>query len=424
MANGFTSQRLITALGFVALFASCARTPQSSATFDPAKLNGVVHYEHALDDGSLTEHLQLRDPRLSQYDRKLWRASNLSQSTTLLGGDGSQSGATNRIHVVFVGDGYTEDELWQYHKDVKAALAALLSQEPFKSYRSFFKFDVVDVISEESGVSEEKPGVKKKTALEMSYNCEGIERLLCINQESAVREALNAGRVDVVFALANSAKYGGAGYMNPRISTMGARNPKSLEIALHEFGHSFGLLTDEYDYGDLPEECAKFANSADVEREQMLHDQVKWWRWLDQPNVGTFKGACYTPNHFRPTENSKMRQLGLPFEQINTEQLIIKVYERVRMIDSATPVTASKGNKVFKLKLVQPESHRLTVEWFVNDKQMIELNGSTKFDSKKLRLKPGSYTVRVRVSDRTDQVRDPAARAQLLTQELTYSLSL
>ena len=88
----------------------------------------------------------------------------------------------NRVDLVFVGDGYTAADLPLYEQQVTTFVDDVFIDEPLKSYRPFFRIHRVDVISNESGITNDPTqGIFKDTALEMQYWCGGTERALCVN---------------------------------------------------------------------------------------------------------------------------------------------------------------------------------------------------------------------------------------------------
>src|SRR3972149_839520 len=97
----------------------------------------------------------------------------------------------NRIDVVFIGDGYTAAELDLYAAHVENAVAGLFSEQPLAAYAGCFNVHRVDVISNESGVDEPGSGIYRDTALDMAFDCAGIDRLLCINYSKA-QDAANS----------------------------------------------------------------------------------------------------------------------------------------------------------------------------------------------------------------------------------------
>src|SRR5678816_2834011 len=93
---------------------------------------------------------------------------------------------SNRLDIVFLGDGYTASELGTYAANVDTVLNYLLSIEPFSSYRTFFNAYRVDVVSNESGVDNDPTlGITRDTALDMAFYCYGVDRALCLDLNKA-----------------------------------------------------------------------------------------------------------------------------------------------------------------------------------------------------------------------------------------------
>lgn len=334
----------------------------------------------------------------------------------------------NRIDVVLVGDGYTTADLPTYAAHAQTAANSFFNEAPLNAYKSYFNIHRVDVISNQSGVDNDPTlGISRDTALDMGFFCNGIERLLCVNTTKARNAALSAPQVDQVLAIANSTKYGGAGYPGNDMATFSGGNGSALEIARHEFGHSFADLADEYDYGD----GATYTGGEPVEPNvstltaaNMAAQQRKWWRWLDLPEVDAFQGAKYYQfGLYRPTADSKMRSLGRPWQAVNAEQLVISLYRTVRPIDAATPSGAYGGTATFFVDPIDPLDHALAVQWLFDGQPIAGATGLT-FDAASLGVTSGVHTLSVRVSDDTALVRDPTARANLLTQTRSWSIDL
>ena len=91
--------------------------------------------------------------------------------------------ATNRVDIVVLGDGYTSAEMQKYKNDVQAAMTQFFNGEPFHEYRNFFNVHRIDVVSNQSGADhpERFPPLSVDTALDATYNCSGIQRLICVN---------------------------------------------------------------------------------------------------------------------------------------------------------------------------------------------------------------------------------------------------
>ncbi|MEM7310810.1 MAG: M64 family metallopeptidase [Planctomycetota bacterium] len=334
----------------------------------------------------------------------------------------------NRLDLVIVGDGYTAGQMGAYAAHVNAIWPVMLADHPFDDYQSYFNVHRVDVISNESGVDNDPfQGIQKDTALDMEFWCSGIERLLCVNVGKAGAQAAKAPGSDQVLAIANSTKYGGAGYSTADLATLSGNNFSSIEIALHELGHSLGDLADEYDYGGPttyqgPEPAAK--NVSIFNSGQMASQQTKWFAWLGEPNVNTFEGATYSKlGVYRPTSNSKMRNLDRPFEQINAEQLIFELYRVVDPIDDATPAGTYFDDAVLFVDPIDPVNHSLDVTWLLDGAPIGGATAET-LDVSTLPLGPGLYTVTARVVDETNLVRDEALRDELMTEERSWSIAV
>lgn len=374
-----------------------------------------IRYEHVLSNGLITSAKFISDPMLKQYGLAPLRQL---QSPIRVN---SINSAKNRIQVVYVGDGYTKEEMQKYRDDVQTQIQSLTEQEPFKTYQKYFAFHIIEVDSEESGVSD-NPNELKKTAFDMHYGCGGIDRLLCINLSKLSKALEKAPKADIVFALANSEKYGGAGYLSPAVATLAARNKSSSELAFHEIGHSFGKLIDEYDTTDGSANCNSFQNVSAVDHHEMQAKKLKWFRWLDQNHISTFKGACYSQNFYRPTENSKMRSLKRPFEEVNVEQLAKRIYEKLKLTEELKSENLTNGHVKVSAKLMNPVGHNLQLSWYLNDVELPVFRNQTELDTKHLNLPDQKNTLKLKIEDLTQMVRDEQFRKKYMTETYRWNL--
>src|SRR6185503_4188355 len=164
----------------------------------------------------------------------------------------NNGGAANRVDIAILGDGYTAAEMQKYRNDVQSAMTQFFNNEPFREYRNFFNVQRIDVVSSQSGADHPERSVFVNTALDATYNCQNIVRLICVNQGKVftiVGNSLSASQHDIVLVIVNDPQYGGSGGSAAVAST----NVEVLELILHELGHSFGLLADEY--GGEPQSC-------------------------------------------------------------------------------------------------------------------------------------------------------------------------
>jgi hypothetical protein len=218
---------------------------------------------------------------------------------------------------------------------------------------------------------------------------------------------------DIKIVIVNDPEYGGSGGRGVTVSSTDSRGS---EIILHELGHSFGLLADEYS-GTSCGFLGSYPNvTATTDR-----NQIQWNYWIDpatpiptystSPAIpGLYQGADVCNSYYRPTYDSKMRTLNRPFEQINTEQLIKRIYNVASPIDSSAPepaaLTINQGQDLaFSITKLAPFTHAVDVTWYVDGQP--QTNSDT-FLFQSATLSVGTHAVDVLVKDNTSLVRrDP-----------------
>ncbi len=151
----------------------------------------------------------------------------------------------NKVDILILSDGYTSKETDQFHKDVQRLVKALFEKEPFKSRRNDFNVRAMDLASAESGLSNPRKNIWKKSALGLSFNSFDSDRYVLTNENKRIREVAAQAPYDALYIVFNDRKYGGGGIFN-LWSTVSAGTEPSEYIFVHEFGHSFAGLGDEY----------------------------------------------------------------------------------------------------------------------------------------------------------------------------------
>ncbi len=211
--------------------------------------------------------------------------------------------------------------------------------------------------------------------------------------------------------IVNDTEYGGSGGSIAVASINGA----VVELVLHELGHSFGFLADEYG-GPPPPSCSTNEPSAPNSTRQTNPALVKWNVWVEPgvplPTPGTtngvpgyYEGSSYCDTGaYRPTYNSKMRGLNQPFHQINEEAHVKRIYNYVSLIDNSNPggaIIATGPSQAFSVSMPQPFTHDLDVVWRLDG---VVQGGGTTFTANG--MSAGQHGVTATISDFTPKVRN------------------
>jgi len=149
------------------------------------------------------------------------------------------------LDIAFIGEGYTVNDTDAFSADVKRFTEIMLSQEPYASYSDRINIRGVLMPSSEAGVDEPTKGIWRDTAVGASFNSFSSPRYLLTKDSRSLRDIAANVPYDTLLIMVNHDRYGGGGLYN-RYCTFTAHGPISAYLMLHEFGHSFGGLADEY----------------------------------------------------------------------------------------------------------------------------------------------------------------------------------
>lgn len=155
-----------------------------------------------------------------------------------------------KVDVVILGDGYSANDQKKFEKDLKRYTNLLISQEPFKKNKDKFNIYGVFKASEESGIDEPGANIYKNTTLSTTFYSLGSERYVLTEDNKSMRDLAAHVPYDAIYIMCNSPRYGGGGIYN-FYCTFVSDNQFSPYIFLHEFGHSFAGLADEYYTSDV-----------------------------------------------------------------------------------------------------------------------------------------------------------------------------
>ena len=225
------------------------------------------------------------------------------------------------IHIAYLAEGYQQDEMSTFIEDVHVAMEALFEHEPFKSLRDRFHIVAVKAPSQESGTSEPGRGIWKNTALHSHFDTFYSDRYLTTLHLKDMHDWLAGISYEHIIVLVNSGRYGGGGIFNSYNLTT-THHAKYRPVVVHEFGHSFCGLGDEYAY--------------DIEEVPMYPKDIEPWepnlttlvdfpsKWQDlvdkktpvptsltvqyKDKVGVYQGAGYNlKDVYRPCQDCRMR---------------------------------------------------------------------------------------------------------------------
>ena len=155
------------------------------------------------------------------------------------------------IDVAIMAEGYTLDEMPLFYEDAQKACDALFDHSPFKENQQKFNIVAVGCESKDSGVSIPRKNEWKSTAVSSHFDTFYSDRYLTTRNVKAIHNHLAGIPYEHIIILANTDTYGGGGIYNSYTLTT-THNPMFKPVVVHEFGHSFGGLADEYAYSSEP----------------------------------------------------------------------------------------------------------------------------------------------------------------------------
>jgi hypothetical protein len=227
-----------------------------------------------------------------------------------------------RVDVVIIPDGYTEDEMDLFREDCKKFANYLFNSSPFREHKEQFNIWGVAAPSQQSGTDIPADNVWRRTLLNTTFYTFDLERYLMTSDYKAVRDVAANAPYDQIYILVNSDKYGGGAIYN-HYSVCVNRNMFEEYVFVHEFGHGFGFLADEYYTSDV---AYNEFYPLDVEPlERNITTRVDFdskWKHLVQENVpiptpndkkyanvvGLFEGGGYIEKGiYRPEYDCSMK---------------------------------------------------------------------------------------------------------------------
>lgn len=216
------------------------------------------------------------------------------------------------IHIAYVAEGYTAEQMGQYLDDCRTATESLFEHEPFKRLRNRFNIIALCSPSVDSDVSQPAQGIWLNTALSSHFDTFYMTRYLTTLHLKKLHDWLAATPYEHIIVLANTAHYGGGGIYNS-YNLSYTRGEHFRPVVVHEFGHSFGGLGDEYPYGDS--DPMYFADTEPWEPNLTTSTKkpAKWQNLIDAGKVGLVEGGGYlSKGVWRGQEDCRMRTNEYP----------------------------------------------------------------------------------------------------------------
>jgi hypothetical protein len=306
------------------------------------------------------------------------RAQQFDKDTILYSGD-----IAKHINFVVLGDGYTSTQLGVFHTHALAVTNDFMNTEPYNHYKNYFNVIGVKVISPESGVKHprnlpdcpsaaEFPAANPNNYFGTSFDAGSVHRLVYPGNNALVGSVVadNFPGYDQILIIANTTQYGGAG----GAYAVGTAHTSASTLMLHECGHSFVKLADEYWAGDgYAAEKINMTNQANASP-----GLVKWADWLGVSGTGIYQHCCggISTQWYKPTTNNCMMEvLNKGFCPVCREAIIEKIHSLVNPIAAFTPVNLTvnvSAPMVFKLsELILPEPNTLNIKWTLNGNPIV-----------------------------------------------------
>jgi hypothetical protein len=193
---------------------------------------------------------------------------------------------SRKVDLLLIAEGYTAAEMTKFHADAARLVEALFREEPFRSRRQDFNVRALDLPSAESGVNRPNAGIFRRTPVSAEYNIFDSERYVLTLDNRALRDAAAAAPYEFIEILVNDRTYGGGGIFNDQATTS-VDSAFADYVFVHEFGHHFAALGDEYYTSDVAYETGAEEKVEPWEPNITALTDPKRLKWRDLVSPGT-----------------------------------------------------------------------------------------------------------------------------------------
>ncbi len=335
---------------------------------------------------------------------------------------------SNRINVVILGDGFMVHELPKFISAANDFAKSFGDYDPFRQYHKYLNFFAISTPSVESGVTNPgtAPDAYSNHPVVSVNNFYGgtfgasIHRLVIASKTGVVYDVLanNFPQYDVVVIILNTTFYGGSG---GAFATFTLNTSANL-VGIHEIGHSFGRLSDEYWAG------SQYARENVNMSKEQRHEHVRWKDWVGTAEIGVYPHGSTSDmlQWMKPARaNCLMEVLDKPYCAVCREATVERIFSLVNPIDKMYPAVDSTVHVTqeqnFKLDLIEPNPNTLKVLWSLNGEN---IEGTNQVTLKPENLNLEMSTLTATVVDETPMSRkNPTLRTNSVTWNITGGAS-
>jgi hypothetical protein len=319
---------LIFSRGFSSLFQEWQTTPEAKeiekcfyevVTMPYPKIQVILRISMRLRNGQFGK---LYETIVDPNDYYIKQEKTIDAAYTRIYGTGDPK---HSVDLAFIAEGYRTDEMEKFRNDVRYMADALFAEPPFSDYVDKINIWAVEAISSESGTDIPGDRIYVNTALNSSFYTFGTDRYVTTQDIKSVNDYAAVVPHDHIIVLINSQRYGGGGVYN-YYSGSTAGHPLSPKVLIHELGHGFAGLADEYYSSSVAydEFYALDVEPWEPNITTMVDFRSKWKDLVDsgiplptpskpeyENKTGLFEGAGYSAKGiYRPEADCRMKSNG------------------------------------------------------------------------------------------------------------------
>jgi hypothetical protein len=244
----------------------------------------------------------------------------------------------DKVDLLLLGDGYTSGEMNKWHSDARRTAELLFAVSPFKEHRQDFNVWAIDTPAEESGVARPSDSVYRRSPLRAGYDAFGSERYVLSFDNKRIREIASAAPYEFIEIVVNDRKYGGGGIFN-LFATVSADNAFTSYVFVHEFGHHFAGLADEYYTSDVA-----YGSSADRPEpwEPNVTADPRGAKWKDLLSSGIDLPSAWPKQEFEQMQQQTQERRRMIRAQHRPEEQMEALFREER--ERATKLLSSGRN--------------------------------------------------------------------------------